>query len=285
MTEVQIEFIERLTSRPSTFMREMRNLFKRDDMVDVLRYAIENKFFDVISSDFYRMSTVMQKNEYHNETVLEHTLEVMQYIYNTVDHDDLYYNYIMFAALLHDIGKVNTLSVDDKGITHFYGHEEESVKIFKSFAKQLFFYNAEIDIISFMIVRHMDTKCFGDGNFTRKRYKCIRRLMAECGSKTLFRAYEKLCDADVAAMHKVKSADEIEWVAKLHALTREIENTEPDYYEMTQFVTIEDIMELRSCSKDTAKLYMDYLNRMKIGNYHQTDTKEKCIKLILGAKI
>ena len=36
---------------------------------------------------------------------------------------------VRFAMLLHDIGKPDTLTIDDKGITHFHGHPELSAKM------------------------------------------------------------------------------------------------------------------------------------------------------------
>lgn len=63
-----------------------------------------------------------QNNQYHKHDVYEHLLSVV----DLCDTDDFC---IKMAALLHDIGKPNTYTVDEKGRGHFYGHPDESVSI------------------------------------------------------------------------------------------------------------------------------------------------------------
>ena len=288
-----LEFaITRLNNSYAETLRFEINEWFRESNMHVLFYnAIKDGLFDKISPEFSKMATLMQHNDFHNESVLEHTLDVMQYLQDhtwygqSYYYGDSYYECLMWSALLHDIGKVNTLTVGDDGRTHFYNHENESVAIFKSFADELGFPKAEQDIIEYLIIHHMDMKCFCDGNFSRKRYKCIRRLMAEAGSPRLFHCLELLNDADLAAMHKVEHASEIQWVSELYDLVRKIETTEPSFYNIELPISMADICEYRNCDHATAKEYMDYLVKMMIGSPEQTATREKCIKLVLGAKL
>ena len=67
-----------------------------------------------------------QNNEWHIYDVYNHILNVVD---NTPK--DLV---LRLAALFHDIGKPKTYSVDSNGIGHFYGHFNESKKIFDLFA-------------------------------------------------------------------------------------------------------------------------------------------------------
>lgn len=62
-----------------------------------------------------------QRNPHHDRSVFQHTLKV-------IDNTPKILN-VRLAALLHDIGKPYTFTVDDKGIGHFYGHDKASVKI------------------------------------------------------------------------------------------------------------------------------------------------------------
>lgn len=64
-----------------------------------------------------------QRNPHHDMSVFQHTLTVMDNSPPVI--------HIRLAALLHDIGKPYTFTLDDKGIGHFYGHDKESVKIGK----------------------------------------------------------------------------------------------------------------------------------------------------------
>ncbi|MCR3957052.1 MAG: CCA tRNA nucleotidyltransferase [Gudongella sp.] len=70
-----------------------------------------------------------QRNPYHDRSVFQHTLTVMD---NTPP-----VLHIRLAALLHDIGKPYTFTLDDKGVGHFYGHDKESVKIGKEILARL----------------------------------------------------------------------------------------------------------------------------------------------------
>ena len=55
------------------------------------------------------------QNRSHLDTVWEHTLDVVERVPRN--------RVVRMAALLHDIGKVKTKTVDDNGVAHFYGHE------------------------------------------------------------------------------------------------------------------------------------------------------------------
>lgn len=77
-----------------------------------------------------------QRNPYHDRSVFQHTLTVMD---NTPP-----VLHIRLAALLHDIGKPYTFTLDDKGVGHFYGHDKKSVEIGKEILMRL---NCSTDLI------------------------------------------------------------------------------------------------------------------------------------------
>jgi len=70
-----------------------------------------------------------QRNPYHDRSVFQHTLTVMD---NTPP-----VLHVRLAALLHDIGKPYTFTLDDRGVGHFYGHDKVSVKIGKEIMARL----------------------------------------------------------------------------------------------------------------------------------------------------
>ncbi len=61
---------------------------------------------------------------------------------------------LKIATLLHDLGKPDTLTVDDKG-THFYGHEKEGATIATSVMKRLRFSSREIEGVYTIVLNHM----------------------------------------------------------------------------------------------------------------------------------
>lgn len=78
-----------------------------------------------------------QNNEWHIYDVYSHILHVIDGV-----RSDLI---IRLAALFHDIGKPYTYTEDEFKIGHFYGHFNESNKIFMAFAKK---YNLESKLVN-----------------------------------------------------------------------------------------------------------------------------------------
>ena len=77
-----------------------------------------------------------QRNPHHDRSVFQHTLKVMDNTPKVLN--------VRLAALLHDIGKPYTFSMDNKGIGHFYGHDTASVEIGKEILLRL---NCSSDLI------------------------------------------------------------------------------------------------------------------------------------------
>lgn len=87
-----------------------------------------------------------QHNEYHIYDVFEHILHLLDEVEN---------NYILrIAALFHDIGKPNSFTLDEEGVGHFYGHWNESNKIFNKYASKLDINEEEIKLINDLIFYH-----------------------------------------------------------------------------------------------------------------------------------
>jgi len=91
--------------------------------------------------------TYIEQNQYHTKTVFGHILDVIEQAKPTWKH--------RLAALLHDIGKLNTKTTDASGNIHFYGHEEESEKITRRFLTEYKFSNDEIELITSAVANHM----------------------------------------------------------------------------------------------------------------------------------
>ncbi|WP_296864494.1 HD domain-containing protein [uncultured Methanobrevibacter sp.] len=269
---------------PEAIKYEIDKAFKSDNIKDAISFAIKFHLFDYLTSSFGKMEILHQKNAYHNETLLVHTIDVMQYVHNNMNKNNIYFIPTMWAALLHDIGKVNTLTTDEDGTTHFYGHEIESEKIFQQI-KYIGFSEFEASCISFMILHHMETKCYVDNVFSIKRRKSIRRMMFQSQSKELFDALMILCDADISAMHNKDNVEDIEWIRNLHNMINCIEKEEPCFYNIKLPISRDEIQNAVNCKDVMVDKYIEYLNKLTIGNPTQTDSIDKCVKLIQGAKI
>lgn len=88
-----------------------------------------------------------QHNPNHDKDIYEHTLSVL----NNTPKDLV----VRWAALLHDIGKPMTFTVDDEGIGHFYKHHIESGILAEKILKRLKFDNETIAKVCVLVKEHM----------------------------------------------------------------------------------------------------------------------------------
>lgn len=87
------------------------------------KYAgkVIRKYTEIIGEimpELLRMKGFSQNNPYHKYDVLEHCIRTMEEIKTTKENRE----YMRIAALIHDIGKPDTYSEDEKGMGHFYDH-------------------------------------------------------------------------------------------------------------------------------------------------------------------
>ncbi|MBQ7256301.1 MAG: HD domain-containing protein [Abditibacteriota bacterium] len=114
-----------------------------------------------------------EQNNYHYLDVFEHTLKVLGSLKeNTEDYNKI----LRYAALFHDVGKPAVWSRDDKGVIHFYGHEEESEKIARQILNRLRFSNSNIKDICYLISSHMKFSDYTPDWSTLKVRKAIQDL-------------------------------------------------------------------------------------------------------------
>jgi len=86
---------------------------------------------------------------------------------------------VRLAALLHDIGKVQTRKMSDEGDYSFYNHEVIGAKIAKRMMRRLKFSNSDIEVVCNLILNHMFhyTDDWSDG--------AVRRFMRKVGVENI----------------------------------------------------------------------------------------------------
>ena len=113
-------------------------------------------------------SVGFEQNQFHDLDVFEHTLKVVE----NCPQDDLP---MRLAALFHDIGKPATLSVDEDGMRHFYGHERVSDELCEQIMTRLKFSNDQIAAVRSVVRHHMrPVDCGPPG---------VRRIMRDLGDQ------------------------------------------------------------------------------------------------------
>lgn len=157
----------------------------RPDMA--VRLLMETGLMKEIIPEFVKLSG-LEQNKYHFGDVYEHTLSVLRY---SAGGDIVE----MLAALLHDIGKIETVTVDEKGNRHFIGHEFASAKMAKDILTRLKYPNDVIKMVSELVKWHMYFKPLGDNPAKIKRHH-VRRMQFEMGNSIMFERLKRLVNAD-----------------------------------------------------------------------------------------
>lgn len=107
---------------------------------DYLRVAYETGVTAVVLPEFDKCMQTPQRHKHHCMDVGNHILCSLRYVKPVKE--------LRLAMLFHDIGKPDTLSVDEEGVTHFYGHPKVSAEMTTEIMRRLRFDNDTIDTVS-----------------------------------------------------------------------------------------------------------------------------------------
>lgn len=121
-----------------------------------------------------------QDTPYHHLTLYEHTLCVLDKVPNDIE--------TRWAALYHDAGKLETKFIDEKGIAHFYGHDQLSAQMAGEQLRALRLPLKRIEEVEHLIGRHM-------ANCNAYTNKSLKRLLQKIGEGTLRKLFD-LQEAD-----------------------------------------------------------------------------------------
>lgn len=143
--------------------------------------AQETGLTKIFFPEFDEMCETTQNNPHHYLDVAHHTMEAVRCINKIFDREYKAGTFsrtkdrsiLTLAALLHDVAKPRSKSVDDKGIDHFYGHDIEGAKLAVKILKRLKFDNETIRIVSSIIRVHDNRHEGGE--------KAMRRFMNRVG--------------------------------------------------------------------------------------------------------
>lgn len=158
---------------------ELMKMLGSSSPTSAIRMLIETNLVVHILPEL-KYTLCMSQNEYHSKDVYNHILDVVDHSKPTALH--------RLAALLHDIGKVNTRTIDEEGVVHFYGHEKLSAIIAERVMKELKFSTSDIDLVVSAVREHM---LFNKGCST----KTLRKKRMELGEEKWMFTLD-LCEAD-----------------------------------------------------------------------------------------
>jgi poly(A) polymerase len=134
------------------------------------------------------------QNEYHLYDVWGHSLKTVENIDPTGLEIPAWE--VRLAALLHDVGKPATKSVDEDGTIHFYEHDRVGAQIARDWLRTLRYSNETIERIATLVRLHMRP-----GFYTPQwSDAAVRRLIRDAGD--LLEPLLRLAEADIKAQRQ-----------------------------------------------------------------------------------
>jgi tRNA nucleotidyltransferase (CCA-adding enzyme) len=155
----------------------------------LLQYILP-EFMETINFD--------QRNPHHDKDIFSHTLSAIDYSPKELS--------VRLGALLHDIGKPSSFTIDEKGIGHFYGHEIIGTDISEIILRRMKYDNATIKKVLILVKEHMS-------RFSKLKPSTIKKLITRVGIENLEDLFE-LQIADIRASAPPFNLDAVEYLRK-----------------------------------------------------------------------
>ncbi len=170
---------------------EMDSLLTTEDGEEVSRVLQMMKNAEILQDMIPRFNEMfmqdgMPQGRAHYGDIWEHTLDVVK---KTKGESTC----LRWAALLHDIGKSPSRTVDEDGNTHYYGHEKIGSDYVNETAERLRFSRKERKCVSFLVRTHMRPVLYSSEWSDR----AVRKLAMESGEN--LDLLLNLASADIAA--------------------------------------------------------------------------------------
>jgi len=209
------------------------------------------RILEMIIPEFYYAYNFDQNNPNHPDDLFNHIIKVI----HLCDYDLV----TRFAALFHDLGKINVKIIDAKGIFYFYGHEKESALIAEEELKQLKASNDFINSVKKIVKNHMLI-------YQDVSDKTLKKLIIEMEEKNLKRLFNLFsADLNSKGLRTKKENEEI-----LQNFREKIENIKKQG-KIPQF-------------NDLDITGIDLIN-LKFSNREIGEVKNRLYELVLGDEI
>lgn len=169
---------------------------------------MDTKLIRYTLPEFERCFLTGQNNPYHAYDVAVHTLRSV----DNIEKDKV----LRWAMLFHDIGKPGVKTTDNKGIDHFYNHQQLSVKLSKTAMLRLRFDKKSMDKILLLVKFH--------DMHIKTEPKSVRKAMSRIG-EDMFENLLKVIEADKNAQNPKLLKERTEKFSKLWEIYKDIRET------------------------------------------------------------
>ncbi len=161
---------------------------------DYLQAAYDTGVTKVILPEWDRAMKTPQNHPHHCYNVGEHTLHSLLEVPPE--------KVLRLSMLLHDIAKPETLVIDDKGVTHFYGHAAKGEKMSRKILRRLRMDNDTINKVSRLVLYH------DYGNNIVPDRRIVRRAINKIG-EDIFPSFLLVRKADIMAQSKLMRKEKL----------------------------------------------------------------------------
>ena len=166
-----------------------------------LRMAYECGITAVILPEFDRCMETPQKNPHHKYSVGEHTIQSMLHVRPN--------RILRLTMLLHDFGKPDCRTTDEKGIDHFYRHPERSAEMADKILRRLKMDNdTRRNVVKLVRMHDREIRLTEPG---------VRKAVIEIG-EDLFPLYLEVKEADALAQSLYRREEKLAWLAAVRRL-------------------------------------------------------------------
>lgn len=140
-----------------------------------LQLMADTKVLNYVVPELVKTVGYDQKTPYHVKTLFDHLLCVVDNVEPLLD--------VRLAALFHDICKPETLTIDEEGIGHFYGHDKLGASEAERILKRLKASNKLIENVKLLTENHMKAhENIGD--------KGLRRQIRTLNENRIYKLYD-----------------------------------------------------------------------------------------------
>ncbi len=161
-----------------------------------IRFLLQTGLMDYVIPELLPMAGFDQRNIRHDKDVLEHSLAVVEGVPPRLN--------VRLGALLHDVAKPRTCTVDESGVGHFYSHHLGGREMAKNILNRLKYDKQTIDDVVILVGEHMS-------RFAKIRDVGLKKLVNRVGEHNLEDLYD-LQKADIMGSAPPFDFSGLEWM-------------------------------------------------------------------------
>jgi len=204
-----------------------------------------------------RMKDYDQQNPYHDKTLLEHTLVVLDQTPPIIE--------VRLAALFHDVGKPDVQTFEGDQIAHYYQHESVSAEHARMALKGLNSSNQLIEDVTRLIAGHMFSP-------TDIGTKGIKRLIRKVGGFDQMNRLLDLMEADIKGTAYPERAS---CMNQLKALVQDLKDNEAVFRRKDLNITGRDLIQLGICEGRFIGQWLDVILELVIDE--ELENERECL--------